>query len=97
MEVSQLEIVLFLEAPTKQELVALQVANNAAHGAKFKYFDFQYDPSVKKWVCWFEALPEEQVKEKIQGAVIDEMEKRDNMMQEIADGLAKVARTTRTQ
>ena len=47
------EIILYLEASSKQELVKKQHENNRFHGTGFKYDTPMKDG--KKWVVWFTA------------------------------------------
>ena len=41
----------YLEAGTKDELVALMIRNNLSNQKFYKYFDIQKDG--KRWVAWY--------------------------------------------
>lgn len=48
---NQFRIPQFLEAPTRQALVGVMLANNLAHGIEFDYFGIQKDG--RRWVAWY--------------------------------------------
>lgn len=53
------EVPMWLEGSSPEELRALMLANNAAHGKQFHYFDFQVVRG--KWYCWFELSLSDQI------------------------------------
>ena len=57
MDTNPFLVKLFLEANTKEELIALQIVNNLKHGMRFIYDSPVKDGS--KWVVWYFGMADE--------------------------------------